>query len=357
MNPPETLDENRLSAFAAELREGEAVRVPRERLWMALARAFPHRGPGSEERQLLMDALQALADRGVVRLPSGRGRRWDRSMRPAVPTSVDLVREDNVAPSVGWRRFPWHPRLAWVAGLQRLSPPHVELLHRVHQGLVEDQFREPAPIQYRSLQLTGDEKGISALLKTTLFAPGRLSLDLIGCAHAALPLAWEAVNDGDRMLILENAGPFAVARRVLESLVPSPYDLVAYGGGRGLLAALAHIPTMERKVSSLSYVGDLDVPGLEIARAAAARCVELGLPSLRPASELHAAMLASAATFGSPDGWPGSRPGDRVNLTALTAGLGGDVMAPVQAMLAKGRRIPEEVLGPEELRRAWRGLP
>jgi hypothetical protein len=54
------------------------------------------------------------------------------------------------------------------------------------------------------------------------------------------------------MVIFENVGPFAVARRVLSELKARPY---ACGGGRSVLAALGHI---ERRVESIHYVGELD---------------------------------------------------------------------------------------------------
>lgn len=356
MAAPE-LDERRLEQFERGILAGSAVRVGAQDLWRALAKVFPHRSPGPAERRLLLDALRSIEGRGSIRLPPAHGKRWDRSMDPPVPTSVDIVRDPSMPSGFPWRTFPWHQNLHWVVQCRNLSAQQVEFLRRAHDGFVNGMFREPAPLKYRSLQLTGDEKMLASLATTSLFGPSRLTLELLACLPDALPLAWEAVGDGGRMLIFENAGPFAVARRVLAGLEARPYDLVAYGGGRGLLAALGHLKTMERSVQSLHYVGDLDHAGLDIAFAARRCANELGLPALLAAGELHCQMLLAAEAFGYSLGWPAQeRCSDSDRERVL------DVIRPslrnqVHDLLLAGRRIPEEVLGPEEFRAAWSILP
>jgi hypothetical protein len=305
----------------------------------------------------LLDALRFIEARGSIRLPPERGKRWDRSMDPAVPISVDIVRDQATPSGFPWRTFPWHPNLHWVVQCRSLSTQQVEFLRRVHDGFVNGMFREPAPLKYRSLQLTGNEKMLASLATTSLFGPSRLGLEQLACLPDALPLAWEAVGDGDRMLIFENAGPFAVARHILAELQARPYDLVAYGGGRSLLASLGHLKTIERSVQSIHYLGDLDHAGLDIARAARKCAKELGLPPLLPADELHRQMLVAAEAFGHSLGWPaGGRFSDSEREMVL------DVISPslrgqIHALLRAGRRIPEEVLGPDEFRAAWSSIP
>lgn len=350
MTPPE-LDEHRLGQFERGLVAGAAVRVGAQDLWRALAQVFPHRTAGPTERRLLLEALRSIEARGSIRLPPERGKRWDRSMDPAVPTSVDIVRDRPAPSGFPWRTFPWHPNLHWVVQCRHLSAQQVEFLRRVHDGFVNGTFREPVPLKYRSLQLTGDEKMLASLATTSLFGPTRLTLELLACLPDALPLAWEAVGDGGRMVIFENAGPFAVARRVLVEMKARPYDLIAYGGGRSVLAALGHIKTIGRRVESIHYVGDLDHAGLDIAWGARRCAKELELPALLPASELHRQMLLAAESFGHPQGWPGQeRFADRTRILDV---LSEDVRGRVDAILSAGRRIPEEVLGPNELRSAW----
>jgi len=350
------LDARRLDQFERGLLAGDAVRVRAPEIWRTLAQVFPHRTPGPAERRLLLDALMFVEARGRIRLPPTRGKRWDRSMDPAVPTSVDVVREQAAPSGFPWRTFPWHANLHWVVHCRNLSEQQVDFLRRVHDGFVNGAFREPAPLKYRSLQLTDDEKMLASLASTSLFAPGRLTLELLTCLPYALPLAWEAVGDGERMVIFENAGPFVVAWRVLGEMEAKPYDLIAYGGGRSVLAALGHIKTIGRSVESIHYVGDLDHAGLDIAWAARKCAQELGLPPVLPASELHRQMLTTAGAFGHPQGWPTQK-----GFSEDERQRGLDVVAPplrkqVEAVLCAGCRIPEEVLGPNELRSAWATL-
>jgi hypothetical protein len=349
------LDPLRLDELERILLAGTSARVSAQELWRVLAQVFPHRTPGPPERRLLLQALKAIEARGRVRLPPERGKRWDRSMDPAVPTSVDLLRDRSGSSPFPWRTFPWHPDLHWVVQCRSLSAQQIELLRRVHEGLVNGTFRELVPLKYRSLQLTGHEKMLASLATTSLFGGSRLTLEMLGCLPDALPLAWEAVGEGGRMVMFENAGPFAVARRVLSELKVRPYDLIAYGGGRSVLAALGHLETIERRVESIHYVGDLDHHGLDIAWSARRCSKDLGLAAVAPATELHRQMLSAAEAFGHPQGWP-----TRVRLRVPDAdrrrvleALSPDLRGRVEAVIQAGRRIPEEVLGPDELRTAW----
>lgn len=114
-----------------------------------------------------------------------------------------------------------------------------------------------------------------------------------------------------------------------------------------------HIKTIARSVESIRYGGDLDHAGLDIAWSVRRRSKYLGLPAVLPAIEFHRQMLSSAESFGHPHGWPAHDRGADVDRSGVLDALSPDVRGRVDAVLRAGRRIPEEVLGPNELRSAW----
>jgi len=303
-----------------------------------------------------MECLTDLEQRGLIRLPSRRGKSWDGALGVPVPRFIDLVRDDAPARERDWRTFPWHPQIQWAADLTQPSDRQIAFLRQVHEGLVKGDFARPAPLKYRSLQLTGDEKGLAQLMRTQLFAPGRLSLDRLGCLPEVLPLPWESVGSGTAIIIFENAGPFSVARSVLQQMAEPPYGMVGYGCGGGLESAVQHLTTIGRPVETIHYVGDLDVPGLRIAYAAQQKTRDLGLPVLTAAPGLHRAMLAASRDFGHPRGWlvePTKTQRRRALPEDTYSFLPSGVRSAAREIIQGGHRVPEEVLGPTELAAAW----
>lgn len=346
------LSEEGITAFVNLLAAHRSKRIHWESIWACFAEAFPHRPMGRIEREWLHAALEDLRSRGLIAYPSERGHLWDRSTHPILPQVVIRV-EERGATDQPWRSHPWHPELAWVPTLARLTPDQEFFLHRVHEGLVEGWFKRPAPLRYRSLQLTGSEKRLERHIATVLFAVGRLSIEMLNIYHDVLPLAWERVGPGGAVLIFENSAPFSVARGALSSMERPPYGIVAYGGGRAFTQSVAYLLTIGSEITAIDYVGDLDSPGLDIAMGACETARRTGiLPEVRPAPGFHRMMLEAAARFGHPDGWPDP---DRLGLAPppVPSFLPSDVRAPVHAILTAGNRIPEEVLGPEEMRTLW----
>jgi hypothetical protein len=349
------LSPDRLDAFAAHLARFPRQRVPVETVWRAFAEAFPGRDQGVEERRLLAAALDALALRGEIQLPAPPS--WDRSQMPALPRWVGRIRpaDGSTAPA-GWRGFAWHARLAWIPDLSHLAPAESAFLQRVQEGLTGGWFADIAPLKYRSLQLTGDEKALDRLLDGRLFRTGRLSLELLGCLPDPTPLAWSRVGDPPLAIVFENAGAYAVAREVLSGLPSAPYGAVVFGDGNRFERSIRSLPELDsafaEPIRAVHYVGDLDGPGLRIAWSASRRAAAGGLPPITAASPLHEAMLRSATNLGCPGGWPAA--GADPSEDALSF-LAPEHRSPIAAMFAAGRRIPEEVLGPTELRRVFGG--
>jgi hypothetical protein len=344
------LDPARVEDFGRRLTALPRLRVDQQSLWKAFAEAFPARPQGAEERIWLLAALDSLAREGLIALPSTRGNRWDKNLGVAVPSSVNVVAAQ--APGAGreWRSFPWHPKLQWVADLKTVPSEHLAFLHSVHAALITGGLRGQAPSKYRSIQLTGDEKALVRLCRTKLFGPGRLSLDLLGCILEVTPLAWDDLGSQPVLLVFENVGPFSTARQVLAELPEQPYGAVACGEGTRFVSSVQYVATLPRRFERIEYVGDLDHEGLRIAAAVTGRAARLGLPALHPAAGVHEAMLKSAAAFGHPLGWPDPNSTIRKSVADF---LAGSLAEKVREIIRAKRRVPEEVLGPEEFMALW----
>jgi hypothetical protein len=349
------LDAARLDAFAARLAAEPRARVDARSLWTAFALAFPGRPQGPEERRMLRAALDALAARDAVRLPRSP-RAWDRSLGIELPTWVAIARDPPPARPQTWRAFAWHPRLAWVVDLARLSEGEEDLLHKVHEGLVHRRFELVAPVKYRSLQLLGREKALESMQGGRLFAPGRLSLELLGCFADVSPAAWASVGQEPAAIVLENAGEFAVVRNVLARMPRPPYGIVVFGDGGRFERSVASLTAIGQRIERLHYVGDLDGAGVRIAVGAARAALRAGLPAIEAAPGFHEMMLDSANRLGAPHGWPAPA-GRRTPVTDATARafLPQVVLDRVMLILQRDHRIPEEVLGPDDVERALRG--
>jgi len=64
-------------------------------------------------------------------------------------------------------------------------------------------------------------------------------------------------------------------------------------------------------------------------------------------------MLSAAESFGHSTGWPAQERFSDAERRKLLDGLAPDLRTRVLEILEAGRRVPEEILGPEELRIAW----
>jgi Uncharacterized protein conserved in bacteria C-term(DUF2220) len=349
------LDPARVEDFKARLLAHPRIRMDRTAVWACFAAAFPGRPQGAEERRWLRCALEHLAAGLFIRLPSKNGRLWDHAMGVSLPSAIELIRTPRPPHSLSWRTFPWHPRLSWITDLRALSPAEHRFLTRIHDGLVNGAFTQAAPLKYRSLQLTGDEKQLGRLTTTRLFGAGRLDLQLLGCVEQILPMPWHAIASKPTMLIVENPDTYSVIRNVLKVFRDPSYGLIGYGGGAAFEYTIRYLPSIERPIDEIHYIGDVDRPGLRIVSAANKVARHIGLPEITPSPHLHATMLDACERFGKPLGWPhrsaahGPLPGDEDLLRWLPA----QVRNRARQVIQSAQRIPEEILGPDELKAVW----
>jgi Protein of unknown function C-terminus (DUF2399) len=316
----------------AELIEGRGRgRTRLDELWELLDRADPASRLSVDRRTLLAAAVEELVTAGVITRSAGEDRG-----RPPLPKHVDRVRVVGSAPPPA-RPQPWHPELAWAAR-RRLTGAQEELLRAVNRWLFDGGTRAPeAPLRERAWEITGDEKAFDR----GLVADGSLTPAVLRAERVVLPLHTERVGGGPVCLVVENADTFDSLCRALTA---SPGDVgrVAWGAGgafgASVLSLLADPP------GAIRYFGDLDPAGLRIPAAASVLAQEHGLPPVRPATGLYAALLErglARARRGART-VAGDGPDD------LVAWLDPEHRERARAVLAAGDRLAQEALG-----RAW----
>ena len=353
------VDPARMDDFASHLAElrGPKTTVEAEVFWRLFIAAFPHRPRGDESRRVLLRALLHAEEKGVIRIPSRHGKLWERAFYPPLPRRVYRV-SDRPAADQSWREYPWGKDLQWVRRLPSLTPAELSLLKRIHEGIRDGIFADPVPLKNRSIQLTGYEKRLAMMMKGRLFGPGKLSLQMLGCLpDEHPPIAWYAIGSEPSVLVVENKTAFSVIRGVLRSVPESPYGMVAYGGGIAFMQSVLELGQIGRPVQVIHYIGDLDRPGLFIARTAAITAKRAGLPDVLPAPYLHGLMLDSTARMGYPNGMEYKEESGPIleKDEELLDWLPEDVRAGVANILSLGRRVPEEILLPRDLRALWTG--
>lgn len=346
---------NPTSAFLGRLLEGwPRRRVTLDELWGLLDQADPASQLSVRRRSLLASALGDLAEAGAVALPSQRS--FDRSQHPPLPKFVTMPAAagagDAAPASRSQSRIVWHPALSWVPQAA-LTPAQQDVMVRVDRWLHRCEDPGVVPVRERSLEIFDDEKALDRIERTSLFAPGRLSLALLRCRRVVPRFVWERVGSGGLLLVVENCDTFDSLvealreppgggpgrRRLAEHRVGS----VGWGAGAAFEASVRSIATLP--VTRVRYFGDLDEAGLRIPAAAAATARADGLPEVLPAAGLYSALLrlghpqagqrkVTAGTAATLCGWLDER-------HRVTAG----------ELLRSGQRLAQEAVGAGYLHR------
>jgi hypothetical protein len=196
------------------------------------------------------------------------------------------------------------------------------------------------PLRERSLQLTGDEKALDTMSRGRLFAPGRLSLELLAAQRVSPPLVRQRVGAGWMSLLVENYATYHSLAATLP--VDGEVGEVVYGAGNTLGVVLTAIAE-NGGVQGLAYFGDVDVRGLEIAMGGSRLAAELGLPSMIPAKQLYR-LLVNHGRPAPADGRPNS-----AKARTVVEWLPAELHAPVLDVLLAGNRLAQEAVGLELL--------
>jgi hypothetical protein len=359
------VDSKWLDEVAHRLRnlEIKTKRIPLGMLRSVFTEVFVHRPGIPQRRNWLLKALRHAEREGVITFPKTA---WDLRGEPALPKYVVRVLEVRNAKSTWWKTHYWHPMLEWIADLTDLSEEYGAFLLKVQQGLIEGWFEQAAPLNRRSVELTGKEKRLKQLLTSSLFTEGRLDRELLNVTSDVMPLAYEFVGKTPVALVFENKEPFNVALIVLQELSDPPYGIVVYGGGGSFEDSVLDFlriqnsqryrNNFETPLEQIHYVGDLDWTGLKIAQGASLKAQRHSLPPLIPATGIHKLMLDALLDprIDHPDGFPDNEiKRVRVPNISLVEWLPIDLHDEVLRILNLGNRIPEEMLTAQALLTQW----
>jgi hypothetical protein len=268
--------------------------------------------------------------------------------RTTLPKFITLPR---TAPRDALRTIgvPLRPELApWAATLP-LSRMQRDILLAVNDWLRRTDGGDTpvAEAAERAYEVLGDEKAFDSTPPrggTTLWAPGRLTFQLLRCHRTPTPLTWEPttprVNQAGPVLCVENHATFRTLLRLLRAESKPAWFAVAWVQGRNTapLESLADLPFT---VTRLDYLGDFDPAGLSIAVAACAAAQRAGVAA-GPAERLWALLLQQP-----------HRPGRSASDTearGLVTWLPEPLREHGYELLISGRAIPQEALRVDLLR-------
>ncbi|MBM9459238.1 hypothetical protein JK386_04935 [Nocardioides sp. zg-536] len=343
-----SLVERLADALAVAINAHKVRRVPLQVLRAAHARHDPTGSSDSSARADLANAIEVLTGRGTVTVPRS-ALRWERHLDPPLPFWVERPSVQRTTRTRGTARV-WRPELA-VAGAMAATDSEFEVLERLEPFLREGGAVRPVvPHRERSVELFGNEKRLDSLLRTRLFTSGALTLDLLRCYVAPLPLTAQHTGPPGPvvdLLIVENHATYASVLTVARERVRGgrPAVAVGYGTGNQLPAAIGGATQLDPPPDRLWYFGDLDAGGLKTASAAAVAATAAGLPPLRPSLPLYRALLSAGVRQ------PGqtSVPSDVAQTMARWL-EDAQVCKQAADLLASGHRLAQESVGYETLR-------
>ena len=265
-------------AVLAGLGASRRRRVPVETLAEAVRRLTAGHLSDFEFQDRLLETLNALAEKGRLRLPKAR-HLWD--ARTGLPRYVTAVRVDEDARQQVRRQTlaalrnetAWEPTrmvafahtLRTRAELERAVQVNRYLLQRPSEAV-------RIPHRERALRVFGDEKALDAHIRTGLFG-GRITLEDLDCFYCPEPLPFRPFSldsnetAGRPLLVVENSSTYWSCCRANDIL--HRYAAIVYGQGFAACAAERAsdgLQGIQHQVcaAGIRYFGDLDPTGIAI---------------------------------------------------------------------------------------------
>lgn len=237
----------------------------------------------------------------------------------------------------------WEPEMQFVVEARAMVNPD-DLLRLNSFFKDRTQQRLMVPIKERSLLIFGDEKRLDLLLGSTLFRPGRLSLDLLKCEIVGEPLGWKrGPADTRRILVVENAATWhSFAKWNTQRHV---FSAVVYGRGNCFADGIRYLADILTEFSTpqrVFYFGDLDPQGLRIPIEASQKSVSLGLPTIEPDLWSYSNLLKTGRGKEIP--YETAEPATEIEFKWLS-----NLAEPARKILESGKRLAQEHIGWEFL--------
>lgn len=327
------------AAMASAITDSRTRRVPLGVLWTAAAATDRSGAVAVTWRARIAAAIDELAAAGLIDLPTTK---WDRSTDPPLPSYVMRVAAVAVPPAVR-AEIVWHAQLGWAAQLDAaglLNPADRRALAGINAWL-RRRGETVVPQRERSLDIFGDEKVLDGLVFGPLFGTTRLTHEMLRCEPCWPPVQQEILGGGP-WLVVENWTTFKTlagyARR-------SAWDgRLIWGAGNQAGTRLESLAASgEKAARGIWYFGDVDTPGLGIARMADDRAFRAGLGPVRPATALYDLCLAAGS----------ARPGRKSLPEALSRWIldwmGQPLGSRLVAVLERKEMIVQETVGVELL--------
>lgn len=339
------------ACLSAVLNSMSERRVEQPTIIAAFGQACPGTAGTTQGRPVLSALLDELADHHLIELPRGRDG-WDHA-QPPLPRWLRLPAPPKPATGPARATAPtvWRRELSWAA-TDTLTSTQIEVLRRINRWLRDTDGdhdrRTVVPMRERSLEIFGEEKRLDALVATTLFAPGRLTLATLFAERIPPPLAYERLGDGGTILVIENSDTFETISSLLAGNC-GQVGYVAFGGGHAFEASVARIARLDG-VTDIAYYGDLDNDGLTIPQRANVSAAALGLPPIRPVDSLYRLLLQQDVRG------PAPKRVEPLDAELRVSWLPTPLRRTVADILVAGSRLAQEATGTVVLRRddSWR---
>lgn len=294
-------------------------RIGPDDLMEELVRLSPDLATSAGRVARLAEAIGVLVANGILEPSKATAPR----QRIRLAKSYLIRRDETPQPPLPALSHPWIPLMAWCAAHRWPNEETYGHVMAVNRWLA----RHPdgvtiVPVRERSLEITGDDKALGKLLAGP-FKPRSELFGALSVREAPPPMATAEVPGatGRGILVVENGTTFhslhSAATTHADAGRAVPWRWIGYGAGRQLGAILPSLTSVGP--DHVSYFGDLDPEGLEIAAAGARAARGCDLRRLVP----HAALYRALLDLGRPQHRPGRKSWPLEGLTWLGSELAG----------------------------------